>query len=61
MRAVRFPIWDDLGYPVQQRGITDQPGLYSVGLHRLHTIESGLLFGVGGDAAHVVEHIESCG
>jgi cation diffusion facilitator CzcD-associated flavoprotein CzcO len=57
---VQFPIWDDFGYPVQQRRITDQPGLYFVGLHWLHTIKSGLLMGVGDDAAHVVEHIESC-
>jgi putative flavoprotein involved in K+ transport len=58
---VQFPIWDDFGYPVQQRGVTDQPGLYFVGLHWLHTIKSGLLIGVGDDAAHVVEHIEARG
>lgn len=56
---VNFPIFDEFGYPQQERGITPQPGLYFVGLHWLHTIKSGLLVGVGDDAAYVVEHIES--
>ena len=56
---VKFPIFDAFGYPVQERGVTAQPGLYFVGLHWLHTIKSGLLAGVGDDAAHVAEHIAS--
>jgi putative flavoprotein involved in K+ transport len=54
---IDFPVFDDVGYPVTERGITDQPGLYFVGLHFLHTRESGLLSGVGADAAHVVQHL----
>lgn len=54
---VRFPIFDEFGYPVQQRGITSQPGLYFVGLHWLHTAASGLFYGVGEDAAHVTAHL----
>ncbi len=54
---VKFPIFDEFGYPVQQRGVTAQAGLYFLGLPWLHTIKSGLLWGVGEDAAHVAEHI----
>lgn len=56
---VQFPNFDEFGYPVQERGVTSQSGLYFVGLHWLHTIKSGLFLGVGDDAAHVVEHIAS--
>ena len=55
---VKFPIWDEFGYPQQKRGVTAQPGLYFVGLHWLHTIKSGLFYGIADDAAHVAEHIE---
>lgn len=54
---IKFPIYDDAGYPVQERGVTSQPGLYFVGLHFLHNRKSGLLLGVGDDAANVAEHI----
>ena len=56
---VKFPIFDEFGYPIQLRGVTAQPGLYFLGLHWLHTNTSSLLAGVGNDAAHVAEHIES--
>jgi putative flavoprotein involved in K+ transport len=56
---VKFPILDESGYPIQERGVTTQAGLYFLGLPWLHTIESGLLSGVGRDAAHVAEHINS--
>jgi putative flavoprotein involved in K+ transport len=55
---VRFPIWDEFGYPVQRRGITEEPGLYFLGLHWLHTLKSGLFAGIADDAAHVAAHIE---
>jgi len=54
---VKFPVCDEGGYPVTQRGVTDHPGLYFIGLHWLHTRRSGLLSGVGDDAANVAEHI----
>lgn len=56
---VEFPIFDEFGYPVQQRGVTEVPGLYFLGLHGLYKIKSGLLSGVGDDAAHIAEHIEA--
>jgi putative flavoprotein involved in K+ transport len=56
-RWIHLPVLDDDGYPVQQRGVTAFGGLYFVGLHWLHTSASALLFGVGGDAAHIAAHI----
>lgn len=54
---VKLPVFDQDGYPLQQRGVTDYPGLYFVGLPFLHTAKSGLLLGVGQDAAHVAQNI----
>lgn len=54
---VKLPVLDRDGYPVQQRGVTAYPGLYFVGLPWLHKQKSGLLSGVGDDAAHVAAHI----
>ncbi|MCG3210830.1 MAG: putative oxidoreductase CzcO [Anaerolineae bacterium] len=54
---VRLPIFDNDGYPMQQRGVTGYPGLYFLGLPWLHTQKSGLLLGVGEDAAYLVSKI----
>lgn len=54
---VKLPIFDDDGYPIQRRGVTDYPGLYFVGLPWLHTAASGLLAGVGDDAAYIASHL----
>jgi putative flavoprotein involved in K+ transport len=58
---VKLPAFDEDGYPVQKRGVTEYPGLYFVGLPFLHTFQSGLLSGVGDDAAHVASVIETNG
>jgi len=54
---VQIPVFDEDGYPVGKRGITAYPGLYFIGLPWLHNAKSGLLFGVGQDAAHIAEDI----
>ena len=54
---VEVPVFDELGFPRAQRGVTDVPGLAFVGLPWLHTRKSPLLLGVGADAAHVVDAI----
>ncbi|MCZ6558125.1 MAG: NAD(P)-binding domain-containing protein [SAR324 cluster bacterium] len=54
---VRFPVFDEYGFPNQQQGVTGQPGLYFLGLHFLHKRKSGLFLGVGEDAEHVAGHI----
>lgn len=55
---VKLPAFDSYGFPITQRGKTQFPGLYFLGLPWLHTFKSGLLFGVGGDAAWVAQEIE---
>ncbi len=54
---VKFPVFDEDGYPVQKRGLTAQPGLFFVGLPWLHKQKSGLLAGVAEDAAHIAHSI----
>jgi putative flavoprotein involved in K+ transport len=56
---VKLPIFDTDGYPIQTRGVTEYPGLYFVGLPWLHNAKSGLIYGVGEDAAYVAEAIAS--
>ncbi len=54
---VHLPIFGEDGYPVQKGGVTECPGLYFLGLPWLSKRKSPLLYGVGDDAAHIVEHI----
>jgi putative flavoprotein involved in K+ transport len=54
---VKVPAFDDYGFPVQKRGVTDYPGLYFVGLPWLSKQKSGLLLGVGEDAALIASQI----
>jgi putative flavoprotein involved in K+ transport len=54
---VAFPVLDQDGYPIQDRGISEFPGLYFLGLHFMHKRKSGLLWGVGEYAAHIAEDI----
>lgn len=55
---VHLPVFDDDGFPIQQRGVTAFPGLYFLGLPWLHTLKSGLLLGVGEDAVYIASHID---
>jgi putative flavoprotein involved in K+ transport len=54
---VELPIFDEWGYPRHVRGVTEQRGLYAVGLPWLHSEPSSVFAGVGADAAHIVGHI----
>ena len=54
---VRLPVFDADGFPAQKRGVTAYPGLYFLGLPWLHTAGSGVISGVGDDAAHVTADI----
>lgn len=56
---VHLPVLDSWGYPIQQRGVTKFPGLYFLGMNLLHSRKSGVLFGVGEDAAHIASEIAS--
>lgn len=55
---VQLPVFDSDGYPIQNRGVTDYPGLYFVGLPWLHNAKSGLLFGLAEDAENIAAAIE---
>ncbi|HYJ09587.1 MAG TPA: alpha/beta fold hydrolase [Polyangiaceae bacterium] len=54
---VDLPIFDEWGYPRHVRGVTEQPGLYVVGLPWLYSEPSSVFAGVGDDARYVVEHL----
>ncbi len=54
---IDLPILDELDYPIQERGVTEYPGLYFLGLHFMHKLKSGLFLGVGEDAEHIAQHI----
>lgn len=53
--------FDEFGYPVQDRGVTETPGLYFSGLHWLHKQSSALLYGVAEGAEYVADHIRRRG
>jgi putative flavoprotein involved in K+ transport len=54
---VDLPVLTDTGAPVQERGVTDFPGLYFVGLPWMPGLRSGILAGVGESATHIADHI----
>jgi len=54
---VRLPVLDTDGFPLQQRGVSNYPGLFFVGLPWLNNAKSGLLYGVGDDAAFIARTI----
>lgn len=54
---IDLPVFDERGYPRYERGVTEIPGLYFLGLHWLHTIGSGLFTRVGRDAEYVADHL----
>jgi putative flavoprotein involved in K+ transport len=59
-----FESWIDLplnatdGYPEQTWGVSPHAGLYFMGLQLMHTRKSGVIFGVGEDAAHVADAVQ---
>jgi putative flavoprotein involved in K+ transport len=54
---VKFPIFDDMGFPIQTDGRTRVPGLYFMGVHFMRKLKSSILHGVGEDAEIVAEQI----
>jgi putative flavoprotein involved in K+ transport len=50
---VKLPIFDDDGFPIQKRGVTEYPGMYFIGLPWLYKLKSGLLLGIGEDAEYI--------
>ncbi len=56
-RWIDCPVFDDGGKPRHRRGITQVPGLYFLGLPRLHKVKSSFLWGSGDDASYLAQHI----
>ncbi|GAP12538.1 predicted flavoprotein [Longilinea arvoryzae] len=54
---VKLPVFDSFGYPITRRGATEFAGLYFLGLPWLYRQTSGLLYGVGEDAAYLAEEM----
>jgi putative flavoprotein involved in K+ transport len=54
---IHAPVFDDAGQAVHQRGVTEAPGLYFLGLSWQHTRGSALLGWVKDDAAHIAEKV----
>lgn len=54
---VEAPVFDDRGLPRHHRGITEQDGLYFLGLPWLHSWGSGRFSGIARDSEHVAEAI----
>lgn len=62
-RWIHLPVFGESGIrrskPKHQRGITDVPGIYFLGLAWLSKLKSSLMAGVGEDAAYIAEHISN--
>ena len=58
---VKVPTFDQNGYPIHTRGVTDYPGLFFIGLPFLYSGISGVIAGVGADAAYITSRILSNG
>ncbi|MDQ0373800.1 NAD(P)-binding domain-containing protein [Cellulomonas humilata] len=54
---IELPVLDAQGRPVHERGVTDESGLYFLGLLFQHSLASSMLNGVGADASVVARHI----
>jgi putative flavoprotein involved in K+ transport len=54
-------VFDERRAPVQQRGLTAVPGLYFLGLPRMHKVKSAFLWGVCEDAEYLADQIVAAG
>jgi len=54
---VALPVLDAQGFPRHERGVTEVPGVYVIGLPWLYTWGSGRFSGVGRDAEYLAERI----
>jgi putative flavoprotein involved in K+ transport len=54
---VELPVFDGKGYPGHDRGVTDIPGLYFLGLPWLYTWGSGRFSGIARDANYLADCI----
>ena len=60
-RWMHFPVFDEMGFPVQVDGRSPVPGLYFMGVHFQRKAQSAVLYGVGEDAEIVAHDIAESG
>jgi putative flavoprotein involved in K+ transport len=58
-RMLKLPVLDQKGMPVQNRGVTNQPGLYFAGMPWMPGLKTGTLMGTGEQARGIAEAIVS--
>ena len=51
------PLVDEMGFPIQKNGVSPHKGLYFLGMPWISNPGSGLLYGVGNDAANIADFI----
>jgi putative flavoprotein involved in K+ transport len=56
---VKLPVLDHEGFPITDRGVTDQAGLYFVGQGWMPSHRTEFLIGVADSARHIASHIVS--
>ena len=57
---IKLPIFETNGEPRHQSGVaSDEPGLYFVGLHFLHSFSSTMIHGIARDATRIADMIQS--
>ena len=52
-------IIDEMGFPIQKRGVSEENGLFFIGTVWLYKLASSLLYGVGEDAEHLVKQLKN--
>ena len=55
---ITFDVTGESGWPLTNRGVSSLKGLYFVGMLFQYGLTSGLIGGVGRDAAYVVKHLQ---
>jgi putative flavoprotein involved in K+ transport len=54
---VDFPVFDEMGFPIQTDGATSVPGLHFVGVHWMRKLKSTIFYGIGEDAEIVARNV----
>lgn len=54
---IKAPVFNETGYPIYDRGVTELDGLYFTGLNWLWTWGSGRIYSAGDDAKFILEHM----
>lgn len=55
---VKLPVMDSYGFPITNRGVTQFPGLFFLGMPWMNKFKSGLLMGISESAQYLAEVID---